>query len=97
MHRSIVILLSAFAAGTALAEVTRPPDPTDPRAKVPRVEYRSAFSDYRPFAEDKLASWRESNEAVKNGGEHTGHGSQAPSKPKPVTKPPSGAQHGGHR
>lgn len=65
MHRSIVIALAALAAGASAQERERP-DPTDPKAKVPAVEYRSAFERYRPFADEKPAPWRESNEAVKD-------------------------------
>jgi hypothetical protein len=97
MHKSIFIALAALAAGTALAEERRRPDPTAPRAKVPEVEYRSAFADYRAFGEEKLAPWRESNEAVKDAEQQAGQGSQAPSRAKPPAKPPAGAQHQGHR
>lgn len=87
MHRLTFIALAALAAGAAAQE---PPqhDPTDPRAKVPPVEYRSAFAGYQRLAEDKLAPWRESNEAVK-----------APppeEKAKPGAKPDADA-HGAHR
>lgn len=101
MRRSIFIALAALAAGTAVAQETRQPDPTDPRAKVPGVEYRSAFAGYRPLAEEKVTPWGEANEAVKEGGgEHEGHapGASAQPKPKPAPKPPpAGAEHRGHR
>ena len=97
MHKSIFITLAAFAAGTAAAQETRRLDPTDPRAKVPGVEYRSAFEGYRPFTDDKVAPWRESNEAVKNGGAYQGHQAQPPAPPKPDAKPPAGGEHGAHR
>ena len=103
MHRSIFIALAALAAGTVAAEEARLPDPTDPRAKVPGVEYRSAFESYRPFAEEKLTPWRQSNEAVKG---DAGHGAPAAMEsgtpkqadtPKPVAKPSGAPEHGGHR
>ena len=97
MHRSIFIALAALAAGTAVAEEVRQLDPTDPRAKVPGVEYRSAFDGFRPLAEDKVAPWRESNEAVKEGAEPEGHAPQSSPKPKPAAKPRAGPEHGGHR
>lgn len=96
MHRSIFITLAALAAGIAAAQETQRPDPTHARAKVPEAEYRSAFADYRPFAEEKVAPWRESNEAVRGGGEES-HAAQPAGKPKPAAKPPAGEQHGGHR
>ncbi len=41
-------------AGIALAQGDGRPDPLDPRAKVPPLEFRSAFEGYRPFAEPEL-------------------------------------------
>jgi hypothetical protein len=87
MHRLIFIALAALAAGAVAAQETPRPQPTDPGAKVPAVEYRSAFSGYRALAEEKVAPWRESNEAVKPPPED---------KPKPDAKPAAGT-HGGHR
>jgi hypothetical protein len=82
MYRRICIALAALAASNAVAQEARRPDPADPKAKVPPVEYRSAFAGYRPFAEPQIAPWRESNEAVKK---------------KPAAKPPAGDPHRGHR
>lgn len=87
MHRTMLFALAAAAAGTAVAQATARPDPTAPQAKVPPVEYRSAFEGYRPFAEEKVAPWRESNDAVKG----------APPKPKPGAKPPADGVHGDHK
>lgn len=81
MYRRICIALAALAAGVVTAQERRP-DPAEAKAKVPPVEYRSAFEGYRPYAEEKVAPWRESNEAVK---------------PKPAAKPPAKDAHGGHR
>jgi hypothetical protein len=78
----ICIALAALAAGVAAAQETRRPDPADPKAKVPPVEYRSPFADYKPYAEPQIAPWRDSNEAVKR---------------KPAAKPAAGDPHGGHR
>lgn len=80
MQRSLFIAL-ALAAGAAVAG-ERPPEPADPRVKVPPAGYRSAFEGYRPYAEEKLAPWRESNDAVK---------------PKPPAKAPAKDGHGEHR
>ena len=82
MYRRICIALAALAAGNAVAQEARRPDPADPKAKVPPVEYRSAFAGYRPYAEPQVAPWRESNESVKK---------------KPAAKPPAGDEHRGHR
>ena len=96
MHRSIFIALAALAAGRAAAEELRRPDPVEPRAEVPAVEYRSAFAGYRPFAEEKVAPWRDSNEAVKDGEEHASHAATPPAPAEPA-KPPAIDKHGGHR
>jgi len=76
--------LAAVAAGSAAAQAAARPDPAAPEAKVPPSEYRSAFEGYRPFAEDKVAPWRESNDAVKD-------------KPKPAAKPPAGRSQEGRK
>jgi hypothetical protein len=88
MGRRIVFVLAALAAGTAAAQEARQPDPTSPQAKVPPAEYRSAFEGYRPLTEDKVAPWRESNEAVKESGHD-----EKPAAQKP---PAAGHEHGGH-
>jgi len=83
MVRSICIALAALAAGAAAAQEARRPDPADSKAKVPPAAYRSAFADYRPFAEPQVVPWRESNEQVKR---------------KPPAASPAGKDaHGGHR
>jgi len=61
MQRWIVIALAALAAGASAEER---PDPAQPDAKVPALEYRSAFEGYRAYAEQKVVPWRESNQSV---------------------------------
>jgi hypothetical protein len=76
-------------AGTALAQDERR-SPLDPQAKAPPPEYRSALEGYRQFAEQDLADWRRSNDAVAAAGGHAGlllgqgAGEQIP-KPMPGT------------
>ena len=70
MRKSICFAL-ALVAGAAAAQEKRP-DPKDPKAKTPPVEYRSAFEGYRPFAEAELAPWRAVNEEVERVGGHVG-------------------------
>lgn len=82
MHRPVFIALAALAAGVVAAQEARRPDPVEPKAKVPPAGYRSAFEGYRPYADEKVAPWRESNDAVK---------------PKPAARPPANGGHGGHR
>jgi hypothetical protein len=87
--RTIVFAMPVLLlAGTAVAQSDGRPDPMDPRAKVPPVEFRSAFEGYRPYAEPELRDWRNSNEEVGAAGGHAGHrphqgaGTQT-SKPQP--------------
>ena len=60
-------------AGLAVAQGDSRVDPRDPKAKVPPVEFRSAFEGYRPYAEPELRDWRKSNEEVGAAGGHAGH------------------------
>ena len=55
--------------------------PTSPEAEVPPVTFRSAFENYRPFADQDLQDWRRANEEVGAAGGHAGL--QRPSKPEP--------------
>ena len=88
-------------AGLAVAQGAGQSDPRHPKAKVPPVEFRSAFEGYRPYAEPDLRDWRKSNEEVGAAGGHAGHrpgqatGSEA-SKPQPG-KPEASSGHGGHK
>lgn len=58
---SIAVALTAvLGASTAFCA----PDPTDPRAAIPSVPYRSPFHDYRPLGEDKPIAWKAANDEV---------------------------------
>ena len=100
MYRFAFLVL-AGVAGSAAAQGAAKPDPAASDARAPRVEDRSAFADYRPFSDEKLAPWRDVNDEVARVGGHagaTGHGKPAPAKPgaaPEAAKPPAG--HGGHR
>ena len=54
--------------------------PADAAAKVPPVSYRSAFTDYRPMADQKPAPWKQVNKEVEGAG--MGHGAHAAPKPE---------------
>ena len=75
-------------AGAAVAQSDGRANPLDPHAKVPPVEFRSAFETYRPFADQERRDWRQANEEVGAAGGHAGHrpgqgaGEQS-SKPQP--------------
>ena len=100
--RTIYVAVPALLfAGLAVAQGAKPSDPRDPKAKVPPVEFRSAFEGFRPFADQELRDWRRSNEEVGAAGGHAGHrpgqgpGSET-SKPQPG-KPETSGGHGGHK
>ena len=102
--RTIFVAVPALLfAGVAVAQDNGRPDPRDPGAKVPPVEFRSAFEGYRPYAEQDLRDWRKSNDEVGAAG---GHGGHRPAQPgKPASKPQAGKSgegpahqgHGGHK
>ena len=88
-------------AGMAIAQGEGRSDPRQPNAKVPPVEFRSAFEGYRPHVDQELRDWRKSNEEVGAAGGHAGHRpGQGPgvetSKPQPG-KPESSGGQGGHK
>lgn len=102
-----------LVAGTALAQGDGRASVVDPRAAVPRLEYRSALEGYRSFVEEDLRDWRKSNEEVGMAGGHAGHrpgqgpGAQT-SKPQPGKPEGAGGPaekrggsaapaHGGHK
>ncbi len=93
MYKELVLLLAATAAMSAGAQPPRP-EPADPKARVPSVEYRSAFEGYRRYAEPEVTGWREMNEEVGRVGGHLGIVREAA---KPGAKAPAQAGHGGHK
>jgi hypothetical protein len=96
--RIIVAAVPALLlAGAAVAQDDGRLDPTDPRAKAPPVEFRSALEGYRPYAEPaELRDWRKSNEEVGAAG---GHARQRPGQGPgaQTSKPPPGQAHGDHK
>ena len=73
MRRLFVALPALLLAGAAVAQGAGGASVLDPQAKVPPVEFRSAFKDYRPFSEQELRDWRSANEEVGAAGGHAGH------------------------
>jgi Cu/Ag efflux protein CusF len=92
------VLLGILLAVGNLAASDRP-DPTDPAAPVPDVNYRSAFSDYQPYQKQKPLSWKQINEdvaGIPGAAGHAGHGAAAlPAFPK--TPADRSAGHEGHQ
>jgi hypothetical protein len=96
MRIIFVVAPALLYAGIVVAQSGARPDPMDPRAKVPPVEFRSALDGYRPYADSELRDWRKSNEEVGAAGGHAGQrpGKQT-SKPQPGNPAPQG--HGEHK
>jgi hypothetical protein len=70
-----IILLGVpalFLAGCAGGQADIQSGPLDAQAKVPAVEYRSAFEGFRPFREEELQDWRGANDEVGAAGGHGG-------------------------
>ena len=108
-----------LAAGPALAQsqATAPPatpaaaparmDPADPNVPVPAARYRSPFNGYQPYTETPVASWRETNDRVRERGGWRTYAREArepdaatpPATPasSPAAAPqPAPADHSGH-
>ena len=62
---SIAAIVSLFiGVTTALAQASKLPNPADPGAAVPPVNYESPFADYQPFQEQESNSWKQVNKEV---------------------------------
>lgn len=83
MRRTIAATLAAISAGAAFAQTAAQRNPSDPQQPVPLMEYRSAFSDYRPYRDPETVKWRDANDEVRALGGHKGHAAKA----KPAAKP----------
>ena len=72
-----LLILMLLSSMTVLAQEDKHSDPADPSAVVPTVKYESAFSDYRPFQEQKVAPWKQVLDEVTGipgAVGHAGHG-----------------------
>ena len=102
MRKLFIVVPAMFFAGAVAAQNSGPASPADVQAKVPPVQYRSAFEGYRPFADQELSDWRKANDEVGAAGGHAGHrpgqgAGQQTSKPQPGKPESSGgpAEKGG--
>lgn len=96
MQKRLLFFSLALASGMAVAQTSGRPDPTDPKARAPARPYESAFKDYRSYADQEAARWRESNDEMGKLGGHAGH-SQQRSPAKPASKAPAHGGHGDHK
>ena len=63
-HACLAIVVLMIGTATAAPQATRLPNPSDPAATVPALKYESAFSDYKPFREQKANQWKQVNNEV---------------------------------
>jgi hypothetical protein len=99
MSKAVLFLPVLIVAGSVAAQSAERPNPTDPKAKVPPIEYRSAFEGYRPFTDQEAGDWRRANEEVGAAGGHAGpRPGQGPGEPTSKPKPgQADKKHGGHK
>lgn len=80
-------LLSLVFSSGALGQAKTGSDPGDPRSAVGPVPYESVFRGYRPFTDERVVSWRATNDLVqKLGGWRAFARDKVPDIP-PVTAP----------
>ena len=96
-YKFAAIVCASAATTIANAEAQQAPptvarDPGDPRAAVPPVEYRSAFSRYRPNVEAEVGSWREKNDEVRRIGGWRVYGREAIADSSAAEQPPGDAK-----
>ena len=92
LHRHVIgaLCIAALSLPAAqAAELTATPAAANANARVPETQYRSAFTGYQPFREQKLAPWRELNDDVHKAGGHIGiMGGAAGTRAAPPAHPP---------
>jgi hypothetical protein len=90
--------LLAASLGAQAGQSTRPPNPLDPKARVPALAYDSALRAYARSSADASATpdqtWRRANDTVAGNAGHAGAASAeaAPSSP-PTAPAPAHAHH----
>lgn len=73
MNRLFRWLAPAIALCLPLVVPAQPAntDPAKPGATVPRLQYRSAFAEYKPWQDSKPGDWKAMNDAVGKSGAHS--------------------------
>lgn len=99
MRFALLMFALGSAAHVAVAQSSSHSDPTDATAPVPPFEQESAFADYQPFREQKIAPWKQVLDEVvgiPGAAGHAGHSAVAATttEPKETMRAPS--DHEGH-
>ena len=87
------LLTGAFVVATVAAHA-QSPTPLTAGGSATKLQYESAFTDYRPFAEAGAIPWKQANSDAAQIGGHRGHGmgesTPPPAKAAPtMTTPPA--------
>jgi hypothetical protein len=72
----MAIAIAAISIGAAAQEKTHETDPANPAGNASSFSYQSAFTNYRPFADEGEMSdktWRTANDEMERLGGHAGH------------------------
>jgi Cu(I)/Ag(I) efflux system protein CusF len=93
---AMLAFLVGTSALTAFAQPPGRPDPADPAAPVPGVKNPSAFSDYQPYQEPKLRSWKEALEELAARAPAEGHAGMHGKEKQAGQGASAGAGHEGH-
>ena len=99
MRYALFVVALGSAAHVAVAQSSSHPDPTDATATVPPFKQESAFADYQPFREQKIAPWKQILDEVAGvpGAEgHAGHKAKAAAADESKEVMPSTGGHEGH-
>jgi hypothetical protein len=95
MNRTILFVAVAAAVATAGCTSVPPtaagPNPADPAAVAPPVEYRPVFSGYQAYTDQPVGNWREANDAVGRIGGWREYAREAEAATPSGTPPPAGA------
>ena len=63
--RSLLLLAALLSASEwTMGQARSRPNPADPGVAAPPPSYQSTFSDYQPFRDEKVRSWKEVNQEV---------------------------------
>jgi hypothetical protein len=103
MSRSRSLYAATLVAVCAGAFAQTPPAPASGERAEAVPRYVSPLRDYRAFADEPVASWREANETVRRIGGWQAYGREAyqalrkPAQQAPGERDPHDAHHGGKR
>ena len=95
--KAALLPLSALAAALSLAAqaqstAVQRAEPADPKAVVPALVYGSSLSRYQAFTAADVASWRETNEVVRQRGGWRAYAREAQEPAAPPSATPAASQ-----